>query len=157
MIQLPVLPAEPLVTQARLVTTNWLRWLVDVLSPVYQFGVRQVANTLALTNRAASLPTQDVLLPAPNTGRYRVGVYAKLTQAATTSSDLTVHVHSVDPTDGTSVVWDSPTISGNVLTEAIQAYVPVDSQTVAVSTTYTSVGATPMQYKLSVTVEALPR
>lgn len=155
-LNLPKVPDEPFVDKRGVIVSNWLKWIVNIFTRVYSFGVSQTA-AVALVGQAASVGSTPLSLGDPLATRYRVGVYAKLTEAAGATSSLQVSLNWTDPTDGTPMQWDSPTLTGNVLTDAIQVDVPVDANQITYSTTYSSTGVPVGAYKLTVTAEALPR
>lgn len=107
-------------------------------------------NSVSRTEQDASISATDFAGGALPAGLYRIDYYAAITQAATTSSELTV---TFDWTDGSI----SKTVSGALMngntTSTVQTGPPhlirIDSASpVRYSTTYASVGATPMKYKL---------
>lgn len=157
MIALPRVPDEPLVDRTGTIRPNWLKWLVGLFTRIYQFGISQPADTAAKVDQEASIGPTIIPLDDPITGRYRVGLYGKVTRPSGATSSLQLHVFWTDPTDSTPQQYDSPVISGNVVDEVIQVYVPVDANSVSYGATYASAGAPAMQYKVSVTTEALSR
>lgn len=154
-LNLPRVPDEPLVDDDRRIRDNWLRWIVNIFTRVYSFGVSQ-ASLVALEDQGASIGPTPLALGQQITGRYRLGLYGKVTEPAGATSSLQLHVFWTDPTDGAAMQYDSPTISGNVATEAIQVYVPVDARAVSYGATYASTGVPDMKFKATISAEALP-
>ena len=154
---LPKVPDEPLVDKTGVITPNWLKWLVSIFTRVYSFGVSQVADTAARTAQEASIGPTPVPVGDQVTGHYRLGLYGKVTRPSGATSSLQLHAYWTDPTDSTPQQYDSPVINGNVVDEVIQVYIPVDATAVSYGSTYASTGAPVMQYKLTATLEALPR
>ena len=83
---------------------------------------------------------------------YQVSIYARITQAASVSSSLTVTVDWLD--SGVACAFSWPAVTGNtVSTVLVQPQIIVDvdgSSPVRYSTVYASAGGTVMQYKLAV-------
>lgn len=135
---------------------RWVQALVNVAP--------QVIGTVALTTQAASIPATIIAttFPArPNIrllpGFYRVSYYTRLTQAATTSSELTISIRWVD--GGVTITQAGTLLNGNTTSiyQTTSFLVRVDeAQQISYLTTYVSVGGTPMQYRLHITVEAIP-
>ncbi|HYE92385.1 MAG TPA: hypothetical protein VEA38_15255 [Terriglobales bacterium] len=106
----------------------------------------------------ASVGTTPLELPALPTGLYRISVYARITRAATTSSSLTVSIHHTDgganPTKATAAMTGNTTATTN---DPFVHLIHIDEDTaLSYSTTYVSVGATPMKYRVFIVVEAVP-
>lgn len=129
---------------------NFLNLLRQAASVASQF-----VGSVGLSAQAASIPTTDIAtFPA---GLYRVGYSLRITQAATTSSSAQLTIgwtsHSV------SCSQTFPALTGNTTASqsSDQIVVNVDASTpITYSVTYASVGATPMQFALSIFVEELP-
>lgn len=110
-------------------------------------------GSVALNGQGVAITATPVPMIV-NAGLYRVSVYARRVQVATTSSDLEVIVGftesgvSLEVTTGVnSVNADTEVLSGSWL-------IRVDTQsTITYATTYASVGATAMLYRLDVIVE----
>lgn len=111
------------------------------------------AGSVSKTVQQASIGATPVPMTV-NVGFYRVSVYARRTQAATTSSDLKVDIGFTE--SGTSLTVTTGTDSTNTTTKVLTGswVLRVDqTTTITYATTYASVGATPMQYRLDVVVE----
>ena len=132
-------------------------------------GVPSLVATIDLTTQGAAIAAGTALyaVPAAGAGLYRVVCYAKITQAATTSSVL-------GGTNGFQLTWTDPTDSANPtatfgdassvsLSGNATTTIYVTSAVVACKAStnlqygfdYTSVGVTPMQFKISIKVEYL--
>ena len=133
--------------------TQFLRTLVLKANRApFRMGsqVRLTGQAAALT--ATALPTGTL----DHTGVYRVSYHARVTQAATTSSSLTVTVGYTD--GGVAVTRASAALTGNTTASATGADVVVRADTnttLTYATSYSSSGGTPMQYALDVSVEVL--
>jgi hypothetical protein len=114
-------------------------------------------NNVDLTDQAAAIAATD-MGSTPRAGLYRLTYYARITQAATTSSSLTV---TLDWTDGVvNPSYSGAAITGNTTTttqSGSQTFLVDARSAINYSTAYASVGATPMQYALSLYLEELPR
>ena len=94
-----------------------------------------------------------LLADTGSAGVFRVSWFLRITQAATTSSSVAV---TVAFTDGVSLTVSGAAVTGNTTSTFQQQSVVVRcdaNSSLSYSTTYSSVGATPMQYALSVVVE----
>lgn len=134
---------------------GWGAWFLAVHNAVDSAALR-VGRSVGLTTQSASLAA-TTLLPVPATGLYRVTYYARITRAATTSSSLTVTVRWTD--GGVAMAQAFPAITGNTTAtyQAESLLVQADQGTaITVETTYSSTGATTMQYALSARLEAIP-
>jgi len=135
-------------------TDAWTAWFTQLTQTTE--GSPQRVASVTLTAQAASIGATDMSTGALSAGLYRISYYARITQAATTSSSLTV---TLDWTDG----GVSPSFSGAAMTantvttfQSETKIIKVDALSpIRYSTTYASVGATPMQYALRVVLEEL--
>jgi len=146
----------PIPAQAQIVATNGtildffrLRWqqLVD------GFSQAPTLASLSKLAQAAALVT-TTLWTTRSKGTYRITIYVHITQAATTSSSVQVTIGWIE--NGSAVTKTFAAVTGNTTqTTDGQSYeVPADNASgLTVSTTYASVGATPMQYRLEASVE----
>lgn len=153
---LPGPPAStPLTESAKtgIVTAVWYHWIVGLLSRVQKAAYVLARGALTAQGAAIAL---TAIVPSAASGLYRVSWYLRITQAATTSSSVTV---SIVTTDGTVVVTQSGTaVTGNT-TDTVQSGVVTiradASAPIQYSTAYASVGATAMEYSLDVLVEQM--
>lgn len=134
-----------------LISRAWRLFLRGQTTTLGMASVR--AGSKALVGQQASIaatPVPMVISP----GWYRVSIYARRTQAATTSSDLKVDIGFTE--SAVSLTVTTGTDSTNAVTKVLSGswLIRVDqSTTITYATTYASVGATPMQYRLDVVVE----
>jgi len=140
---------------AGLVGDVWVEWFTQLTDDVDSTSAR--IGGVSLTSQAASIGATDLSGGTISGGLYRLTYYARITQAASTSSSLTV---SFGWTDGSvSPTYSGAAITGNTTTtiQSGSIMVKVDANSpITYSTTYASVGATPMQYKLEVVLEQVP-
>ncbi len=135
-----------------LISRTWrlyLRGQGDTLasSPVVA-GRKSLAAGQAAAIGATPMPI------AVEAGFYRVSIYARRTQVATTSSDLAVLIGFTE--SGVSLTVTTGVDATNAVTKVLAGswVIKCDANTtITYETTYASVGAQPMQYKLDVIVE----
>jgi hypothetical protein len=139
-------------------SADWTRWILDNLLAVVQQGSQVIAaltNPLdATTSLAAAVPWTTVFT-VPQRGIYRIAWSEQITQAATSSSAIQLTVqwtaNGIQQTGG-----DAAALTTNATTSHQEGSLltMVDSgTTIRYQTTYSSSGATPMQYRVAVTVE----
>lgn len=122
------------------------------------------AADVTLTGQAASIGTTNIVGTAP-AGIYNVCWVQQVTQAATVSSSLLVTIGWNNGSSKTTTIFS---LNGGVLQLSADVTNVLNStggncimifsaagQPITYSTTYASVGATPMQYALYVTAERL--
>lgn len=152
--QAPIRETLP-TTGAVKVTPLWVGFfqaLVDALN-----GTASREATVAKTAQSAAIAATSVTSGTLAPGLYRVSYYARITQAATTSSSLTVTLAWTD--GGVACSESGAAMTGNTTStqQTGSRVIRVDSATqVTYATAYASSGATPMQYALSVVLESLP-
>lgn len=148
----PRMPSRnPVIDEDGLITRQWrlfLRGQGDTLD------VAPVRAGLSVVNSSdASISATPVPMTV-NAGLYRVSVFARRLISATTSSELQVTIGFTQGTVSLSVETVNDT--NNTITQAISGswLIRVDATTtITYETTYVSVGATAMTYRLDVTVE----
>ena len=126
----------------------WLRGVVDALN-----ASSQVQKSVTGTPTGSSITTTALLADTGSAGVFRVSWFLRITQAATTSSSVAV---SVGFTDGVALTISGSAVTGNTTTTIQQQTILVRcdaNSALTYSTTYSSVGATSMQYAVSVVVE----
>ena len=138
----------------------WVQWFTQLFQVLGQTA-SVAANGAAIasgTAQAASISATEIGATSYPSGTYRVNVSAQITQAATTSSSLTLQVDWTSNGAACSYSW--PALTGNTLSTVLvqpALTILVDQSTqVTYRTTYASVGATPMQYQFRIVMEALP-
>lgn len=137
-----------------LLTVAWRRWferLPDTLD-----AIPSRINAVSLSNQSSSIAATDYSNAVLLEGLYRATYYARITQAATTSSSLTVSFRwteggVVQTATGSAIVGNT-TATGQSDSIIIQ----VDKGTaVQYLTTYSSSGATPMIYAVRFVLEKI--
>lgn len=155
MAKLPPFPLRnPLTVVNGYVSTLWRDWftaLRDLLNtaPARVFSTHLTAQNTSLTTTTA--------LTVPETGIYRLSYTARITQAATVSSSLTVTLGWTDT--GVACSQAGAAMTGNTTTTVQSGSVVVYADAgspVTYSTTRASVGATSMTYALAVLIEQVP-
>ena len=149
-------------TPSGVVTKVWeyfFRWVQAVLNVA-----AQVIGSVELTAQAASIAATTIptTFPAlPNTrllpGVYRVSYYTRVSRAASTSSELTISIRWVD--GGVTLTQAGTLLNGNTTStyQTSTFLLRVDTGTqISYLTTYASVGATSMQYRLNLKLETVP-
>lgn len=135
-----------------LVTDPWIKSLTSLTQTIAS-APSQVAFVQVDTQGASIAPT-PFDLGVTQAGTYRIHYYATVTQAATVSSSLTV---TLTFTDGAQTKQaNSAAMTGNTTGTVLTGVFQIDSDQaspIQYSTTYVSVGGTPMQYKLTFTVD----
>jgi hypothetical protein len=134
------------------ITRVWNDWLLSLTTRIQQSAT--TLKTVSLTAQAASIATTAIPAGSLSAGLYRVSWYLRVTQAATTSSSLTVTISHTD--GGVSASQSGSAATGNTTTTVQSgAFLVLSDQAASISyaTTYASVGGTVMQYKLSITLE----
>jgi len=136
-----------------LLTQPWQIWFRTVTDAINI--APQVQTSVTGTPTGASIASTALLADTGSAGVFRVSWFLRVTQAATTSSSVAV---TVAFTDGVALTVSGAAVTGNTTSTIQQQSVIVRcdaASPLSYSTTYSSVGATPMQYALSVCVERL--
>lgn len=154
------IPGDPLVVVGKsfiqsswMVTSSWYDWLLNLATIVLQ-AARRLA-TISLDGQAASIAPTTIIAGKPG-GLFRVTVYARITQKATTGSGLSVTIAFLD--GGHAVSFTTGLIvDGDVTSALTQSFTFEADQSFAATyaTTYTSTGGTPMNYKLRIVAESM--
>lgn len=136
-----------------LMSSTWIQYLLGIKEDLQHTNTRLRGESLAA--QSASLGSTPLPLPALAAGLYRVSYYARITQPATTSSSLIV---TIAFTDGSVACFLAGAALATNTSASVQSgtfLIRSDAASpISYSTTYVSVGATPMQYRLDLTVEA---
>lgn len=148
------MPSRDAITSiSRMITRPWQVWLRDLTTTAT--NAVALVQTVSLVGQAASIGTTSIPSIGLTTGLYRVTWYLRITTAATTSSSVAV---SFGWTDTVSATLSGAAVTGNTVT-TIQTgtgmFVVDAASPVTYTTSYSSAGATAMQYALSVTLEAV--
>lgn len=135
-----------------LLTPAWRNWFERLPATLDAAPLR--ISAVSLTTQAASLAATNFAGATLLAGLYRATYYARITQAATTSSSLTVSLRwtegSVVQTATGSAIVGNTTATGQ--SDSILINIDAGSQ-VQYLTTYASVGATAMQYAINFSLE----
>lgn len=130
----------------------WWKWLLDVKDRLDASAHRD--GSVSKTTQGAAIGSTSIALPDANAGRFKVTTYARITRAATTSSSLTVTIEFTD--GGVNCEFPGAAMTGNA-TDTVQSNTyMIDrdaASAIGYKTAYSSTGATPMQYRLEITVE----
>lgn len=134
-------------------TDVWAEYLTSLVDTVDDTPLN--LNVVQLTGQAGAIGSTDFSGSDLNPGLYRASVYARITQAATTSSSLTVTISWTD--GGIPQTYSYPPLTGNTTTTTLtwpSLFLHVDaSSPVRYATTYASSGAAVMTYSLYVVLE----
>jgi len=148
----PIPLRDPVVDANRMLSQAWMKYLVRLPATLYAIPSRLNGETEIA--QAASIAATDISGAGLLAGLYRVSYYARVTQAATTSSSLVVTLGWTD--GGVAQSYSGADMTGNTTAtnQAGSVLIRVDAgQPVTYATTYGSVGGTVMQYAISVTLE----
>jgi hypothetical protein len=147
-------PVRSSVTEVatRLLSRPWTSWLTDFVQKVDKDAT--LVSSVSLTGKSASISATTFTRKMNASGVYRIGYFARITTAATTSSSLTVTMGGVN--GGVTCAIAGAALTGNT-TSTVQSgtiYLQVDASTnLTYTTTYASSGGTAMVYSLWMTVE----
>lgn len=139
--------------QTPYLSTDWYKALYErdtrlqAASPV-------LGTPTNISAQSASVGTSSLTLPALSRGIYRISWYVRITQAATVSSSLTVTIGWTET--AITLTASGAAITGNTVTTTQSGsllLVTDPSAPITYATTYVSVGATPMIYRLAVACE----
>lgn len=150
------LPNEtPVVHQGRwTLTATFVKWFGELLRDINRTAQRLAAAEL--TAQAATIAS-TAIFNAPSERLYRVTWYLRITQVASVSSSATVTIGWTHA--GQAMTHTGAAVTGNLITtfQSGDLTVRADELTdITYQVAYASVGATPMQFSIDVTVEALP-
>jgi hypothetical protein len=138
--------------QNNLLTRPWIAWLTELVQKVDKDA--PLVSEVSLTGKSASISATTFTRAIDASGVYRIGYFARITTAATTSSSLTVTMGGTN--GGVVCAVAGAALTGNT-TSTVQSgtiYLQVDASTnITYTTTYASSGGTAMVYSLWMTVE----
>lgn len=150
----PKVPQGQKDPQEGLCTDAWQRWLLGQAQTNEASQVR--AQAIVLTAQSASIGATSLVPGGSSTGLYEISYYARITQAASVSSSLTVTTGWTD--HGLALTLSGAPMTGNT-TATLQTFSRLffcDGNTpITYSTTYGSVGGTPMEYELCVVLQSV--
>jgi hypothetical protein len=136
----------------RLLTSPWISWLTDLVQKVDKDAT--VVSSVTATAKSASISATTFPRDILAAGLYRIGYFARITTAATTSSSLIVTMAGVN--GGVACSVSGAAITGNTVStvQSGNVYLEIDDSTnLTYATTHVSSGATTMVYGLWMTVE----
>lgn len=146
---------EALVDRDGKMTPRWYVYFRDQ-NVLVDATPQSVIPPLELTAQAASIGTTALPTATLAPGLYRATYYARITQAATSSSSLEV---TLTWTDGAvACSFTGAAITGNAVTDlqSDTLLIEIDQASpISYSTTYATSGATAMLYKLSIVLEVI--
>jgi len=151
----PDIPAEQLDPNEGRITLPWSWYLTDLGQAVSQ-APNRIVSPVSLTAQAASIGATAIAPGQVASGLYSLEYYARITQAATVNSSLTVTLRWTDHAEtlsfsGAAMVGNTTkTFQTGRLMVYLDALAPITYETV-----YVSNGATPMQYQLFVTLSTI--
>jgi len=152
MIQAPMPLRDRLVGRSGCLVTSWVNWFSSLTNAVS--ASPDVLKTVSLTGQSANVSTTAFGVGALRAGLYRVTTFARITRAATTSSSLTVTVSFTN--GGVACSHAGAALTGNTTTtvQGNTFVLQIDQTTpVSYATTYSSTGATAMQYSVWLALE----
>ncbi len=149
----PLNSYEAMVNPDRTPSKTYLDWVTQALLQPLQTSSQRVTTPIALSTQGGSIGTTAIPSATLAAGLYRVSYFAAITQAGTVSSSLTVTITFTHNTLSKS--FSGAALTGNTTTtvQAGSFLIRIDGGPVSYSTTYASVGATPMQYALDLVLE----
>lgn len=134
------------------VTDPWIKSLTSLTQTIAS-SPTTVASVSA-DAQAASISATPFDIGVTQAGFYTIKIYATITQAATTSSSLTV---TITFTDGAlTKQWTTPAITANTTGTVLTAtpFIRTDQAApIQYATTYASVGGTAMNYDIAFSVQ----
>ena len=136
----------------RLLTRPWVAWLTELVQKVDNDPT--IVSSVSLTGKSASISATTFTRALSAAGVYRIGYFARITTAASTSGSLTVTIGGVN--GGVTCSLAGSAITGNTTTtvQSGNVYLQSDASTnLTYTTTYASSGGTAMVYSLWMTVE----
>lgn len=149
-------PKDPIFRHAFLLSKIWANYLGTNLVQRVESSAEVLTTTTAAVSSSASIPVTGFPLGSLTGGVFRVGWAARITQAATVSSSLTI---TITWTESTIVLSTSgAAITGNTVTtiqSGIILFRADQGAPISYSTVYVSVGATPMKYNLDLVLETV--
>lgn len=143
------------VDSSRRLTRVAIDWLTALIDDVDASPAR--LKVVELEDQEASIGSTSIPFGALNEGLYRVSVYARITRAATSSSSLTVAIGWTESSLSLSKSFSALTgnTTGTVLVDPPLLLYIDGSTPITYATTYASVGATAMQYRLTIVLEQI--
>jgi hypothetical protein len=133
-------------------TRPWVAWLTDLVAQVDTNPT--LVSDVALASKSASVSVTTFPRAVSPLGLYRVGYFARIVRAATTSSSLTLAIGGVN--GGVTCAFTEAAMTGNTTTTAQSGFIYIQSDAskpITYTLTYASSGGTTMQYSVWMTIE----
>ena len=147
--------------QTSVISNTWFKYFLQMQDRAENtpYAVGTVFDTL--TDQTAAIAATKVTISTPtglttnlSKGLYRVLTYARITQAASTSSSLTVTLGWEDGTVDCTSSGSALTGNTTATTGSLDLMIRSDADaSVTYETAYSSSGSTAMQYRLDVVLE----
>lgn len=138
-----------------LASGTWPTWLTRLVAAVN--AAPGVIVTSTLTGQTAAIPLMALATGTVTGGAYQIQAYLQVTQAATTSSSATLTLGWT--TNGIAQTSTAAPVTGNTpaTSQTTSLFVLADQGSVfSYAVAYASVGATPLQYSLTLKVTGTP-
>lgn len=136
-------------------TDTWIEYFQRLVAQVTASPF--VKNQVSVANGNASIGATDFSTGGLGAGLFRITYYAAIVQAASTSSSLTVTFSWTDRSVAKALAGSAITGNTTATVQTGSLMVRIDSNTpIRYATTYASVGGTPMNYDLRITLEQMP-
>lgn len=135
-------------------TDLWRQWFGRM--PATLAAIPSVLNVVSLSEQAASITATDFAGTSLLEGRYRLSYHARISQAGTVSSSLTVALGWTE--GGVAQAYTGAAMTGNTTATNQSGSVIIRGDAdgaVTYTTTYASVGATAMEYSLDLVLEKI--
>lgn len=155
-ITAPLNVREVMVDMQRRPSKTFIDWVTSLTADVNAAPAR-ITTVPPLEAQAGSISTTPFATGALSSGLYRFTFYARITQAATVSSSLTVTLSWTDRGQTMAKTF-APAITGNTVTTSDSQTYTIRSDAaspISYSTSYASAGGTPMVYSIDLVLERL--
>lgn len=150
----PPLQDKVIDSKTGLLTDAWRNWFGRL--PATLEAIPSKLSVVTLASQSSSLPATDFSQGTLLVGLYRATYYARIIQAASTSSSLTIDFKWVE--GGVPQTAVGAAIIGNTTStgQSDSIIISIDAGSpVQYVTTYVSVGGTPMLYNLNLSLEKI--
>ena len=147
--------------QTGLVSNTWFEYFLQMQDRVANSPYAVAKEFDTLTDQSAAIAATSLTISTPtglttklSKGLYRVLTYARITQAASTSSSLTVTLRWEDGTVACTSSGSALTGNTTATTGSLDLMIRSDEDAdITYETAYSSSGATAMQYRLDLVLE----
>lgn len=141
--------------ESKKLSLTWIQWITGIYTAL-KAAVRNIGS-VSVEAQSASISVTDIDTPTLSQGLYQVTYTARITQAATSSSSLTVTLAWTD--GGVACSQSGVALTGNTTSTQQSGFLLIQADSGSVvrySTTYASTGAQPMLYQLAVRLAVAP-